>query len=36
MLALIREKEGAELVNESEGQGSGEAPEYAAVKNPPA
>jgi len=36
MLALQREQEGAEVLNESEGQGSGEEPENAAVKNPPA
>jgi hypothetical protein len=36
MLALRREKEGAELLSDGEGQGSGEGPGHAAVKNPPA
>ena len=36
MLALKGEKEGAEVLNDTEGQGSGEEPEQAAVKNPPA
>jgi len=36
MLALKGEQEGAEPINEGEGQGSDEEPEQAAAKNPPA
>jgi hypothetical protein len=35
-LSVALKKEGAEVFNETEGQGSGKDPERAAAKNPPA
>jgi len=36
MLALRRDKERAELLSDGEGQGSGEEPGNAAIRNSPA